>query len=151
MPGTTVAVVARGPPPLVSVPSQTGSANPSTSLSVVEQGNVNPFYIKPLAGNIRICQGCRGSLRLPDDTVPAPPFDFVVARVEKKCFRDSTGVLRTPSRPSAAHYHLRLACIRAVEPSFIPSTLNIPQDVTCLFSAQHCHHLQLEFGLQFIH
>ena len=26
--------------------------------------NLNPFYLKPLAGNIRVCQGCRGSVRL---------------------------------------------------------------------------------------
>ena len=85
--------------------------------------NVYPFYLKPLAGNIRVCQGCRGSLRLSDGSIPAPPFDFVVARMEKWSFRDATGARKTPVRPSAAHYHARLACVHAAELSlcFPPS------------------------------
>ena len=91
-----------GPPPLIS--------NFSSQ-------NVNPFYLKKLAGNIRICQGCRGSLWSADGTVPNPPFDFVIARVEKRQFRDASGTLKVPAKPSAAHYHFRLACIRAIEPN----------------------------------
>ena len=60
--------------------------------------------LKPLCGNIRVCQGCRGSLRLPNGSVPAPPFD-IVARMETLSFRDADGTLHTPMRPSAAHYH----------------------------------------------
>lgn len=44
-PGQSFATVV-GPPPLISA----------------AQLNVNPFYLKKLTGNIRICQGCRGSL-----------------------------------------------------------------------------------------
>ena len=121
------------PPPLVSnVPSQ----------------NVNPFYLKKLAGNIRVCQGCRGSLRSADGTVPSPPFDVVIACLEKRQFRDVSGMLKTPAKPSAAHYHFRLACIRACEPNFLPSTLTVPRDVACLLYPLHRQHLHLEFGVQ---
>ena len=121
------------PPPLVSnVPSQ----------------NVNPFYLKKLAGNIRVCQGCRGSLRSADGTVPSPPFDVVIARLEKRQFRDASGILKTSAKPSAAHYHFRLACIRACEPNFLPSTLTVPRDVACLLYPLHRQHLHLEFGVQ---
>ena len=123
--------VSSGPPPLIHTP----------------QANVNPFYLKPLSGNIRVCQGCRGSLRLPNGSVPAPPFDIVVARMEKRSFRDSDGTLRTPMRPSAAHYHARLTCIRAVEPNFVASTLRVPADVSQFLTPQHHQHLNLEFGL----
>ena len=57
------------------------------------QTNVNPFYLKPLCGNIRVCQGCRGNLRLPNGSIPAPPFDIVVARMERRLFRDADGTL----------------------------------------------------------
>ena len=92
-----------------------------------------------------VCQGCRGSLWLPNGLVPAPPFDIVVARMEKRSFCDSDGTLRTPMRPSLAHYHAHLACIRAVEPNFVASTLRVPADVSQLLTPQH--HQYLEFGL----
>ena len=138
LPGSAVT---RGPPPLISISSpqsQAANVTPPT----VEQGNINPFYHL----QEHPCLS-RGSLRLPDGAVPAPPIDIVVARVEKRCFRDSTGILRTPSRPYASHYHVKLGCIRAIGPNFVPSTLTIPPDVAQLLSVQHRHHLHLEFGL----
>lgn len=124
--------VTLGPPPLISVTAQ----------------NVNPFYLKKMIGNIRICQGCRGSLRTEDGSIPNAPYDIVIARLEKRPFRDQSGTVKTPSRASASHYHARLACVRAGDSSFIPSTLVIPADVATILSAQHRELLQFEFGLQ---
>ena len=100
--------VSSGPPPLIHTP----------------QANVNPFYLKPLSGNIRVCRGCRGSLRLPNGSVPAPPFDIVVARMKKRSFHDSDGTLRTPMCPSAAHYHAHLmyTCCGAKSCCFNPES-----------------------------
>ena len=70
--------VTLGPPPLISVTKQ----------------NVNPFYLKKLTGNIRICQGCRGSLRAADGSIPNPPFDIIIARLE----RDHFGIKVEPTR-----------------------------------------------------
>ena len=72
------------PPPLINIPQQ----------------NVNPFFLKQLSGNIWVCQGCRGSSRLADGSIPGPPYDVVVAHLEKRPFRDPTGAMRTPSRAS---------------------------------------------------
>ena len=119
------------PPPLINIPQQ----------------NVNPFFLKQLSGNIRVCQGCRGSLRLADGSIPGPPYDVVVAHLEKRPFRDPTGAMRTPSRASAAHYHVRLACLRATDPSFVSSTLVIPPDLATFLTVQHKELLLLEFGL----
>ena len=118
-------------------------------ISVAKQ-NVNPFYLKKLTGNIRICQGCRGSLQAADGSIPSPPYDIVVARLEKRPFRDQSGVLKTPSRASAAHYHARLACVRAGDPNFLTSTsaLVIPAVVAMVLTAVHQELLLLEFGLQ---
>jgi len=81
--------------------------------------------------------GCRGGLRLPNGSVPAPPFDIAVACMEKHPFRDSDGTLCTPMRPSSAHYHARLSCICAVEPNFVASTLRVPAEVRQLLTPQH--------------
>ena len=120
-----------GPPPLISVAKQ----------------NVNPFYLKKLTGNIRICQGCRGSLRLVDGNIPNPPYDLLVARLEKRQFQDQSGALKTPSRASAAHYHARLACVRAGDPGFIANSLVILADIAMVLTAQHQELLLVEFGL----
>ena len=90
-------------------------------------------------------QGCRGSLRLADGTIPNSPYDVVIARLEKRQFRDSSGMLKTPSKPSAVHYHFRLACVRACDAHFLPSSFVIPHDVAVLLSAQHQQYLRLEF------
>ena len=110
--------------------------------------NVNPFYLKKLAGNIRVCQGCRGSLRLVDGSIPTPLYDLVIVRLEKRQFMDQSGALKTPSRASAAHYRAHLACVRAGDPGFIASSLVIPADIAVVLTAQHQELLLLEFGLQ---
>ena len=55
--------------------------------------NPNPFYPKFITGNIRICQGCRQSLRTSSGAIPDPPYNLVVARSEKRPYRDSPGEL----------------------------------------------------------
>ena len=59
--------------------------------------------------------------------------------MERQSYRDSSGVLRTPTRPSAPHYHLKLICVTAVEPNFISSTesLQIPNNILPLLTFQH--------------
>lgn len=111
--------------------------------------NTNPFYVRFLQGNIRMCQGCRSTLRLCDGKVPAPPFDLVVARAERRSFRDKFGTLITPQKEQPSHYHLRLDCIRAVEPTFVSQALRVPQDIMPLINAVHREYLRLLFGLNF--
>ena len=108
----------------------------------------SPFFLKALTGNIRICQGCRGSLRLPDGSIPPPPFDLVIARMERRTFYDATGAVRTPICPSAAHYHLKFACIRAVDPHFVSDVqLQITSDIMAKVTMKHRQHLAAEFGI----
>ena len=47
----------------------------------------NRFYFKFICGNIRICQGCKHSLRMTNDTIPPPPYDLAIARLERRKFR----------------------------------------------------------------
>ena len=87
-----------------------------------------PFVLKQLKGNIRICQGCRGTLRLPDGTIPSPPYDIVISHMERRPFKDTSGTVRTPTRPSAAHYHLKIMCVRIADPVKFTS-----------YSTRHCN------------
>ena len=43
-------------------------------------------------------------LRLTDGSIPAPPFDLVMARAEWCTFGDKSGVLVTPLQQQPSHY-----------------------------------------------
>lgn len=110
--------------------------------------NSNPFFVRFIHGNIRVCQGCRSSLCSVDGNIPKAPFDLAVARFEKRPYRGKTGELVTPVREQAAHYHLKVGCIRCASPQFVPTGLTIPLDVSPLLTATHKEYLRLMFGLQ---
>ena len=74
--------------------------------------NINPFYVKFIQGNIQMCQGCRATVRSSDGSIPAPPFNLVIARAERRSFRDKSGVIITPYQEQTCHYHIRLGCVR---------------------------------------
>ena len=111
------------------------------------QPNTNPFYVKFIHGNIRMCQGCRSTLRSSDGSIPAPPFNLVIARAERRSFRYKSGVLITPLQEQTCHYHIRLECVKNVDPTFVPLALKVPQDIVPLLSAVHLQYLRLVFGL----
>lgn len=84
--------------------------------------NDNPLFLKKLSGNIRVCQAVEEAFEhLMHGSMPNPPYDTVVARLQKRPFWDQTGACKAPSKPSAAHYRVSLPCLRAAEPSFVPS------------------------------
>ena len=95
-----------------------------------EVPNTNPFFMKQMNTRIKVCQGCRQSLKSTNGELQPPPYDYCVARQERRPYTDrASGQLRTPSRESDSHYHLRVKCIKAVEPSFICTSLVIPEDL----------------------
>ena len=76
------------------------------------------------------------------------PYDFAIARFERSnC--DKNGQLQTPMREQAVHYHLKLACVMAVCPNFVPSTLVIPTDTMAKLNTTHKEYVHLVFGLTF--
>jgi len=90
-----------------------------------------------IEGNIRMCQGCKGSLKCANGSLLAPPFDLCCARAEKHSFRDSNEILITPNKEQPSHYHINLLCIQAASPSFVPSNIFIPPDVIPKLSTIH--------------
>ena len=135
------------PPPYMGPSLYSDSTSTTPFYSMTPQYGY-PFVLKQLKGNIRICQGCRGTLRLPDGTIPSPPYDIVISHMERRPFKDTSGTVRTPTRPSAAHYHLKIMCVRIADPQFMSSSLHIPPDIATLLTVVHKQHLLQEFQLQ---
>lgn len=121
----------------LSTPQQSQSASPTS----------NPFYLKLIQGNIRMCQGCRNSLRAADGTILPPPHDIAIARAERRSFRDSSGNLITPKRETVCHYHCALLCVMKADPSFTPINLYIPSDIKPKLSQVHLQYLQAYLGV----
>ena len=132
----------------INLPSLLGHG--STVISTSQKStrpNTNPLRF--IQGNIRICQGCRSSLRSQDGSIPVPPFDMVIARAEQRSFRDKNGKLVIPHQEQTCCYHFLLNFIRAVEPNFVPMALQVPQDVFPLLTVIHREYLHLVFELSF--
>ena len=94
-----------------------------------------------------MCQGCRTTVSSSDGSIPAPPFNLVIARAERQSFRDESGVIITPYQEQTCHYHIRIGCVRNIEPTFVPMALKVPQDILPLLSTVHIQYLKLAFGL----
>ncbi len=143
--------------PLPTSVSMCGSAGHSTSPRWYPQPvysntpgpepNLNPFYLKFITGNIRTCQGCRGSLRAADSSIPASPNNLCVARSEKRAYRNNSGTLVTPTTFKPSHYHSVLTCVQAAEPYFMPYSLKVPPDVYSQLTFEHKQYLWMHFGL----
>ena len=78
--------------------------------------------------------------------IPDTPYNLVVARYEKRLYRDSSGELVTPSY-SNAHYHVAVSCISLVEPTFHPNMLKIPTDIAGQLGWEHKSFLYSQLGL----
>ena len=95
----------------------------------------------------KVCQGCWGPIQPSLGTVTDAPFDFCVARKERRTYKDpQTRQLCTPARESDVHYHLRVACIQAAGPSFVPCSLVIPDGLP--LTECHKNYITKELGLR---
>ena len=103
-----------------------------------------PFTLKLLTERIRICQGCRIPFHPHSDI---PPYNLVVFRKECRPYKGQDGVVKTPSVPSNAHYHVTMPCIRAAEPSFVPGQLVIPPNVHVKLSPAHKEYIFFSLGI----
>ena len=106
--------------------------------------NTNPFYLKEITTQIKVFQGSTRSLKSTKGELQPPPYDYCVARKERRPYTDrGTGQLRTPSRESDAHYHLREKCVKVAEPSFIRTSLLISEDLP---QRSHCIGIRILLG-----
>jgi uncharacterized lipoprotein YbaY len=84
-----------------------------------------PFTLKFINNRIQKCQGCQLPFRQPGLNLQ-PPHDLLVSRLERRPFKSPTGEMKTPWKPSHAHYHLDMGCIQAADSTFLPSSLVFP-------------------------
>ena len=110
--------------------------------------NNEPFLLKQVTNRIQICQGCRTSIRGRGGRIEESPFDFCVSRMERRPYPTPEGNFRIPARASNCHYHLRMCCITAVEPSFAEKALKISNEVKCCLLQVNQMYLANEFGIQ---
>lgn len=126
-------------------------ASPASSSPTVSRPlpvNGNSFFVRLIFGNIRICQGCRGSLRELNGSIPLPPMDIAVARLEQRPYFDkASGSFCTPKKETHSHYHPRVACISIVEPNFFPKSLVVLLEVKEKLLQVHKNYIRTEFGL----
>ncbi len=56
---------------------------PTQHISPSPTSNSNSFTLRRVSGNIRVCQSCRCSSRNADGSIPGPPRDLCVARLDR--------------------------------------------------------------------
>ena len=98
---------------------------PLIRMDPVSPAGPNPFYVKFISGNIRVCQGCKGSLKTTDNRIPTHPFDIAAARSENRPFRDASGTLITPKRATTTVVHSAYKQLNLI----LLSSLVIPADM----------------------
>jgi hypothetical protein len=95
------------------------------------------FTLKFINSRISKCQGCKGLLRSPGTPLPLPPHDLIVSRLECRPYTTPEKVVKVPTTPSNAHYHLRMECLTATDPEFNPRSLVVPEELKEKLSIQH--------------
>ena len=122
---------------------------PAATINNLQQPNYNPFILKFITGNIRICQSCRSSLRKADGSTYQAPFDLCISRLEKRPFwHDPSKTWCSPSRESNAHYCVTVSCVQASCAFFVPSTLMVPPEICGKLNDIHKNYLNCEFNMQ---
>lgn len=111
---------------------------------------LNPFVLKFVCGNIRVCQSCRGSFRSANGSPRSPPWDLCVSRLGRRQYWNSTSnEWCVPSRETNSHFCARVMCIQYCFPPFVPSSLVISADVRSKLNMEHKNFLSKEFSLSF--
>ena len=145
------AQVRRPPPPLLSIHQSPASCSswrlpsvnpfpwrpqlpPTVTTYNMQQTNRNPFFVKFLTKQIKVCQGCRKQFH---DENTHPPRDVIIARLERRIVSNPSTGAQVLTKESPSHYHPRLCCIHMVCPSFQKTNLVVPQELSLRLTAAH--------------
>ena len=100
--------------------------------------NNSPFTLAFIAGNIRVCRGCRQRFIKP----PVPPNNLCVRHQEWQEFTPA-GTSVPQRRFGNVYYHCNVACILSRCPGFTPSMLVIPPTMLVQLLPVHTTFLQV--------
>ena len=113
------------------------------------QPQSNPFFVKFLLKQIKICQGCHSGYQHGLNGNPLqPPYDIIIGHFERQRYSDQETGLTWLSRETCVHYHAFLQCILAKFPDFQPTKLSIPKEVFMKLNATHRLFLNNTFGMR---
>ena len=89
-----------------------------------ETSNTSDQYVIKLLNNrIKKCRGCGGNfIRKTDGSLPDPPMNLTVSRMERRSYTDSNNVTKL-SKKQNVYYHPTLSCIKKVNANFDSSQL----------------------------
>lgn len=110
--------------------------------------NQSAFTFKLITNRISKCQGCKGSLRMDDNSLPQPPNDLIICRMECRPFISPDGTVKVPSKPSASHYHFNSECLSVASSNFDPSAIVLPEVVKKNLKPEH-YALLAKFGIEY--
>ena len=99
--------------------------------------NNSPFTLAFIAGNIRVCRGCRQRFIKP----PVPPNNLCVRHQEWQEFTPA-GASVPQRRFGNVYYHCNVACILSRCPGFTPAMLVIPPTILVQLLPVHTTFLQ---------
>lgn len=78
--------------------------------------------------------------------IPAELYNLCVGKFERT-WRGKNGELNCPQKEQCCHYHPRLECLTAAEPTFVGPSLVIPSDVKCVLTVIQKMHVLQTFGI----
>ena len=90
----------------------------------------NPFYIRLLNSRIKVCAGCKGPHLKGANGRPLPsPHNLCLSRRENMSYMNpKTGLQST--KEGNCYYHLNRACVLKKMPTFSPSQVVCPEDIS---------------------
>ena len=104
-------------------------------------GDVYPFRVHFISGNISVCHGCKGRYQNLE-----PPYDICLHHEEWRTFI-SPGSYTPQSRFGNVYYHCNIHCVKVVWPHFLPSCVVTPSSVSIRLLPEHHHFLYVNFGI----
>lgn len=106
------------------------ASNERRYLPASQAMNSNPFLLKFLQENVKVCAGCTrpNNTFRNNGTALSPPYDIVVYHREIRQWKANGTMQRSPS-PQNTYYHADVNCIKKNNPDFKSVMLEIPTDV----------------------
>jgi hypothetical protein len=90
--------------------------------SVFQPHGSQPYYIKMLTKQIRVCAGCRFGYNN-DIFIPNSPYNIVIAHEEPRQVTPKSGDVAPFTTKSTVHYHANPSCIWTKDQSFVPENI----------------------------
>ena len=85
--------------------------------------------------------------KVEEESIPPPPWDFVLARLELRQIPYPAGGLRMSIKPEPVHYHPKIACIRKAHGQKFFPRIHISESDKEAMDELHFKLLRDQFGL----